>query len=197
MINEADFDICFTSQSWLNMFMFPPSFYHHVITSSTTTPVFFLDLTEFKSQIQETMNLCQDKFNVPSLQPQVARRTSMYRVQRWVYRAVINIPPATKTGKVEGLKEWDTTDLGVGVIHRDWVGKIVIEVDGTAEKARDLLARSTKASVESFVSPDQLSTCRFASKEKQQALRMQLRRAQLSPWKIIRERSRPGHLWVQ
>ncbi|KAG0144059.1 hypothetical protein CROQUDRAFT_724184 [Cronartium quercuum f. sp. fusiforme G11] len=183
--------------SWLNMFMFPPSFYHHVITSSTTTPVFFLDLTEFKDQIQATMNLCQDKFNVPSHQPQDTRRTSMYRVQRWVYRSVINILPATKTGNVEGMREWDTTDSGVGTIHRDWVGKIVIEVDGTAEKARDLIHRCTKASIKKIIPLDQMSTYRFASKEKQAALRMELRKSQLSPWKIIRERSRPGHLWIQ
>lgn len=177
------------------MFVFPPSYYHHVIASTTTTPVFYLDLTEFKSQVQDTMELCQDKFNKPS--QQVTRRTSVYRVQRWVYRSVIKINPGTKTGIVEDLPGWEPTDSGMGMIHRDWVGKIVIEVEGTAEKARDLLERCTKASVEKLVPVDHLSTIRFANKEKQSGLRLEMRRLQLSPWKIVRERSRPGLLWIQ
>ncbi|EGF99872.1 uncharacterized protein MELLADRAFT_112328 [Melampsora larici-populina 98AG31] len=182
---------------WLNMFMFPPSYYHHVISSSTTTPVFFLDLTEFKDQIQRTMELCKDKVRVPTNQVQVMRRNSCYRVQRWVYRSVVRVTPGTRTSVVEGLREWDSPDMGSGLIHRDWVGKLVIEVEGTTEKARDLVQRCTKASVDSLISADKISSYRFASKEQQQAMRVKLRSAQLSPWKIIRERSRPGLLWLQ
>lgn len=180
---------------WLNMFMFPPSYYHHVISSSTTTPVFFLDLTEFKDQIQRTMELCKDKVRVST--NQAMRRNSCYRVQRWVYRSVVRVTPGIRTSIVEGLREWDSPDMGSGMIHRDWVGKLVIEVEGTTEKARDLVQRCTKASVNSLISADKISSYRFASKEQQQAMRVKLRCAQLSPWKIIRERSRPGLLWLQ
>ncbi|KAH9814085.1 hypothetical protein DFH28DRAFT_315731 [Melampsora americana] len=181
--------------AWLNTFLFPPSYYHHVISSSTTTPVFFLDLTEFKDQIQKTMELCKDKVRVPTTQ--LTRRKSCYQVQRWVYRSVVRVTSGTRTSVVDGLRDWDSPDMGSGLIHRDWVGKLVIEVEGTTEKARDLIQRCTKASVDTFIPADKISSYRFASREQQQTMRAKLRTAQLSPWKIIRERSRPGLLWLQ
>jgi len=123
---------------WLNMLEYAPSYYHKIISSSTSAPIFYLDLTGFREEIKGSLRLSEDKIEVASPQ-------ARYRVKRWVYRAVIKIPKGP------------------------WAGQLVIEVDGTSEHARDLLRRCT------HVDPAKKAT----------------------PWRIIRERSRPGKLWIR
>ncbi|POW11609.1 hypothetical protein PSTT_05150 [Puccinia striiformis] len=125
--------------SWLNMLDFSPSYFHKIISSSTTSPIFYLDLSSFKEEIRKSLRLSEDKIEVASPQ-------ARYRVQRWVYRSVIKIP----RGK--------------------WEGYVVIEVEGTSEHANDLLKR-----------------CCVHSDGSKKA----------TPWRIIREKSRPGKLWIR
>ncbi|KAI8450298.1 hypothetical protein BY996DRAFT_4229232 [Phakopsora pachyrhizi] len=194
--------------NWLNMLKFSPSFYHNVIKSSNSTPVFYLDLTDFKDQVQETLNLCQDKFEISN--NKFSRRNSRFRVQRWVYRATIRIKPGMRTGLLmRGVEEeLNTGDFrGSGDergsmidrewIHRDWTGEILIQVEGSAEKARDLLDRCEKSRIEDFVGEYEMTGFRFWNKEKRLKVLSNMKESQLSPWKIIRERSSLGRIWVQ
>ncbi|OAV97844.1 hypothetical protein, variant [Puccinia triticina 1-1 BBBD Race 1] len=125
--------------SWLNMLDFPPSYFHKIISSSTSSPIFYLDLSSFKEEVKRTLQLSQDKIEVVSPQ-------ARYHVQRWVYRSVIKIP------------------------RGQWQGHVVIEVDGTSEHAKDLLRR-----------------CCVGNDGSKKA----------TPWRIIREKSRPGKLWIR
>ncbi|PLW38095.1 hypothetical protein PCASD_11811 [Puccinia coronata f. sp. avenae] len=124
--------------SWLNMLNFPPSYFHKIISSSTSSPIFYLDLSNFKEEIRSTLRLNEDKIEVASPQ-------ARYRVKRWVYQSVIKIPKG------------------------HWQGYVVIEVDGTSEHAKDLLRR-----------------CGLHDPSKKP-----------TPWRIIREKSRPGKLWIR
>ncbi|KNZ56458.1 hypothetical protein VP01_23g6 [Puccinia sorghi] len=124
--------------SWLNMLEYAPSYYHKIISSSTSAPIFYLDLTGFREEIKGSLRLSEDKIEVASPQ-------ARYHVKRWVYRTVIKIPKG------------------------HWAGHLVIEVDGTSEHARDLLRRC------SHIDPARKAT----------------------PWRIIREKSRPGKLWIR
>lgn len=111
------------------MFSFPPAYYHNIIAASSPTPIFYLDLSAFGKEVQQTMTLCKDKVELCSPQ-------ARYRVQRWVYRAVISIKPGMVTGpRRMGVAE---------TVARDWVGSVVIEVEGTSEHARELLKRCSK-----------------------------------------------------
>lgn len=125
--------------SWLDMLEFPPSYFHKIIASSTSTPIFYLDISPYKDEIKKNLKLSEDKVEVASPQ-------ARYRVQRWVYRSVITI----HTGQ--------------------WTGHVVIEVEGTSEQAKNLLKRccSSHGGVKN-----------------------------LTPWRIIREKSRPGKLWIR
>lgn len=127
--------------SWLNMLDFSPSYFHKVISSSTSAPIFYLDITSFRDEVKRSLKLSEDRVEVASPQ-------ARYRVKRWVYRAIIRIPQG------------------------HWAGYVVIEIEGTSEQAQELLKRC-------YPTIDDPGT------------------QKLTPWRIMRERSRPGKLWIR
>ncbi|POW21979.1 hypothetical protein PSHT_01707 [Puccinia striiformis] len=106
----------FTRHSWLNMLDFSPSYFHKIISSSTTSPIFYLDLSSFKEEIRKSLRLSEDKIEVASPQ-------ARYRVQRWVYRSVIKIPRGKWEGyvviEVEGTSEHANDLLKRCCVHSD------------------------------------------------------------------------------
>jgi hypothetical protein len=84
------------------MLNFPPSYFHKIISSSTSSPIFYLDLSNFKEEIRSTLRLNEDKIEVASPQ-------ARYRVKRWVYQSVIKIPKGHWQGyvviEVDGTSE--------------------------------------------------------------------------------------------
>ncbi|KAI9608013.1 hypothetical protein H4Q26_005466 [Puccinia striiformis f. sp. tritici PST-130] len=104
------------SMSWLNMLDFSPSYFHKIISSSTTSPIFYLDLSSFKEEIRKSLRLSEDKIEVASPQ-------ARYRVQRWVYRSVIKIPRGKWEGyvviEVEGTSEHANDLLKRCCVHSD------------------------------------------------------------------------------
>lgn len=117
------------------MLSFSPAYYHNIIAASTPTPIFYLDLSAFARQVQDTLRLCKDKIEVASPQ-------ARYRVQRWVYRAIIYIKPGLITG---GSYPTGGRKLGpVDTVHPQWVGQLVIEVEGTSEHAQELMKRCSR-----------------------------------------------------
>ncbi len=111
--------------SWLNAFSFAPSYYHNIVRSTDASqPVVYLDVLPWRDQIVSSMRLVQDQ--VETFSPQGAR----YRISKWLYRAVITIVPGAII-----------SDEGLEVVDPGWHGKIVIETEGTAEHAKELISR--------------------------------------------------------
>ncbi|KAL8286440.1 hypothetical protein RQP46_004457 [Phenoliferia psychrophenolica] len=141
---------------FLDMLTFAPAYYHNVVASSTSNPVFYLGLGAFASQVREHLQLCDETVNISSPQ-------GTYAVKRFVYRSVINIKPGLILGNSGGAG--GKGPGGVEIVDSDWAGVLVLETDGTSENAAALLARC-------------------ASKDP-------------TPFRIVREKSRPGSLWLR
>ncbi|SPO21943.1 uncharacterized protein UTRI_01930_B [Ustilago trichophora] len=174
--------------SWLNAFSFAPSYYHNIVRASDASqPVIYLDVLPWRDQIVSTMRLVQDQ--VETFSPQGAR----YRISKWLYRAVINVVPGAII-----------SDEGLEVVDAGWHGKIVIETEGTAEHAKELISRcagpaesaQTKARLLASVMdadgrprvPKAPAPTRNDKGERIETT---------TPWAIVRVRSRPGLIWVR
>ncbi|EST07708.1 hypothetical protein PSEUBRA_002807 [Kalmanozyma brasiliensis GHG001] len=166
--------------AWLNAFAFAPSYYHNIVRSTDASqPVVYLDVLPWRDQIVGSMRLVQDQ--VETFSPQGAR----YRISKWLYRAVINVTP------IEGV------DLG-------WCGKIVIETEGTAEHAKELISRCAGPAESARVKARLLASVMDAdgrpSIPKAPAPTTDEKGNKIettSPWAIVRARSRPGLIWIR
>ena len=174
--------------SWLNAFSFAPSYYHNIIRSSDAPqPVVYLDVLPWRDQIVSTMRLVQDQ--VETFSPQGVR----YRISKWLYRAVINIVPGAII-----------SDEGLEVVDAGWHGKIVIETEGTAEHAKELISRcagpaesaQTKARLlASVMDADGRPRVPKAPAPTKDAQGNRIETT--TPWAIVRARSRPGLIWIR
>lgn len=174
--------------SWLNAFSFAPSYYHNIIRSSDASqPVIYLDVLPWRDQIVSTMRLVQDQ--VETFSPQGAR----YRISKWLYRAVINVVPGAII-----------SDEGLEVVDAGWHGKIVIETEGTAEHAKELISRcagpaesaQTKARLlASVMDADGRPRVPKAPAPTKDAQGNRIETT--TPWAIVRARSRPGLIWIR
>ncbi|GAA5858518.1 hypothetical protein JCM8547_007343 [Rhodosporidiobolus lusitaniae] len=117
---------------WLNMLAYSPSYYHNIVVSSSSNPVFYISLAPFVSSVRETIQLCNDRVELSSPQGQ-------YMVKKFVYRAGIKIKPGQLIGDSPVLG--GSGPGGIDVVHDDWVGEVVVETDGTTEHATMLIAR--------------------------------------------------------
>ncbi|KAH8921632.1 hypothetical protein BT69DRAFT_311325 [Atractiella rhizophila] len=138
--------------SWVNMFTFPPSFYHNVIHSSTANPVIYLRIYPFLAPIRQSLSLVQDRLQVNSAQ-------GSHSIKKFVYRAAFDIAPGT----ILNVPSRGAQQEGERIVDA-WAGQVMVETEGTTEHANLLLSRCSV--------PDN------------------------TPWRIIRERSRPGKLWI-
>ncbi|GAA5866126.1 hypothetical protein JCM1840_005081 [Sporobolomyces johnsonii] len=150
------FDVVGHLPNWLNMLSSAPSYYHNIIVASTASPVFYLSLSPFVSQLHESLTLCSDRVGLSSPQ-------GNYQVKKHVYRGAIKIKPGHIIGSSAGVG--GSGPGGIEVVHDDWAGQVVLETEGTTEHATLLIAR-------------------VASLEP-------------TPWRILRERCRPGKLWLR
>lgn len=170
--------------SWLNAFVFAPSYYHNIIRSSDASqPVIYLDVLPWRDQIVSTMRLVQDQ--VETFSPQGAR----YRIAKWLYRAVISIEAGAVAA--EGV------DAG-------WHGRIVIETEGTAEHAKELISRCAGPAESAQTKARLLASVMDADgrpripKAPAPTTDAQGNRIETTtPWAIVRARSRPGLIWIR
>ena len=97
----------------------------------------YLDLSPFVAQVQQTLALCKDSVEVASPQ-------GRYRVQRYVYRATVQL----KVRSLDSCVQRNSLVLlqaqaligasggggsgpgGIDVIHSDWEGQLVVETEG-------------------------------------------------------------------
>ena len=155
--------------SWLNMLALSPSHYHNQLASSTSTPVIYLDLTPFAQAVQANMQLCKENGELTS--PSGDR----YRVNRYVYRTVVELLPGTLLGSSGSAG--GAGPGGIEQLHPDWAGSLVIEVEGTSEAAQKLVQSTT---------PNPSALQHSAPQQTQNR-----------PHNVLRNLSRPGQIWVR
>nr|CDI52613.1 putative protein [Melanopsichium pennsylvanicum 4] len=179
--------------SWLNAFSYAPSYYHNIIRSSDASqPVVYLDVLPWRDQIVSTMRLVQDQVETFS------RQGARYRISKWLYRAVINITPGAIIG-----------DEGLQAVDAGWHGKIVIETEGTAEHAKELISRCAGPAESAQIRARLLATVMDGGgdggsvKSVKKVKKMIVRDDKgekvetTTPWAIVRARSRPGLIWIR
>ncbi|KDE02935.1 hypothetical protein MVLG_06532 [Microbotryum lychnidis-dioicae p1A1 Lamole] len=147
---EYRYDVVGHLPNWLGMLSFSPQYYHNIVAASTASPVFYLWLQKFTAQAHESLMLREDKVHVTSPQ-------GGYMVKRFMYHASIQVRANDPILDISAPKPQ--------VVHPDWAGTIMIEIEGTTEHRR--------VAMEKIASP------------------------QPAAWRILREKSRPGKLWIR
>ncbi|KNE98614.1 hypothetical protein PSTG_08166 [Puccinia striiformis f. sp. tritici PST-78] len=177
---------------WLNMFQFPPSFYHHTIKSSNLNPIFYLDLTDYKEQLINSLSLAS--LNEPHKISHESSQEGMH-----TYLGLIEIRAGAQTGVLEGIEDFLNNDQEYNnhqeVIHPGWIGKLTIEIQVSSADKLDhlILSRFNKSRLVDFLSP----AFDHSSKETRCKVLSQMKAAQLSPWRVIRQKSSPGMVWIR
>jgi hypothetical protein len=174
------------------MFLFPPSFYHHTIKSSNLNPIFYLDLTDFKEQLIKSLSLVNHHESHETAEDQ--GQHGMLN-----YLGLVEIRAGTKTGVLDGMEcfsDTDHDDILQEFVHPDWVGKLMIEIQvSSIEKLDQLLSKFNKAKLDNFFNLG--CNHSFLPKEPRDRTISQLKSTQLSPWRIVRQKSSPGMVWIR
>jgi hypothetical protein len=191
--------------SHVNSLTYPPSYFHNIVHSSTPHPVIYIDILPWRNELLASLRLVQD--HIESVSPQ-----GRYRVAKWLYRAVVNVTG----GQI-------ISNEGLQVVDEGWHGKLVIETEGTSEHAKALIARCAgptaspgaraallasvmgEAGRQSTFAPPSTrdakgatveSTTPWAVSRRRLGWRYRLNADSLLA-QIIRERSRPGQIWMR
>ncbi|EIW55827.1 uncharacterized protein TRAVEDRAFT_129031 [Trametes versicolor FP-101664 SS1] len=169
---------------YLPTLAFAPSYFHRVVrTMGNGNPVCHIDITPWGEEVAANLQLLQDRMKTET--PQGGH----HMVVRWVHRSSFTIrPPAG--GKQ--LRLVVPRDVGPGpapggawLVDSDWFGTVVVEAEGTNEGLADLQARCGGAFPPRAVG---------ASFSPERAARAE---AQRSVFRILREKSRPGEIWIR
>jgi len=185
--------------SWLNCVLFSPSYWHNIIHSSSPRPIIYFDISPWKEQILNSLRLVQDHVEGFS------NTGNRYRIAKWLYRSAANITCGQIISKMSGSLE---------IVDEGWNGRIVIETEGTAEHAKALISRcagpnaspQAKAALLATVMGDAKAALRAIKTNDTHGLTQssfvsepasKSSEIQNSPWMIMRERSRPGLIWIK
>ncbi|OSD07928.1 hypothetical protein PYCCODRAFT_1441746 [Trametes coccinea BRFM310] len=173
---------------YLPTLAFPPSYFHRVVrTMGNGNPICHIDIAPWNEEIAANLQLLQDRMKAET--PQGGH----HMVVRWVHRSSFTIrPPAG--GKP--LRITVPRDVGPGpgpggawFVDPGWYGTVVVEAEGTNEGLADLQARCRGAFPARVASPAAtagLSPERAAREEAQRCV-----------FRILREKSRPGEIWIK
>lgn len=187
--------------SWQNLFLYSPGYYHNVVRSSTPNPIVFLDILPWREQIVSSLRLVQDQVETANASG------GRYRIAKWLYRAVAHV----KAGHI-------ISDEGLVCADEGWEGRLVFETEGTSEHAKDFVARcagplatpQAKAQLLAVVlggsaetasapsggkspSANGLSILKHPAIKDPQGRKV----AAQTPFAVLRERSRPGLIWLR
>ncbi|EIW87099.1 hypothetical protein CONPUDRAFT_116157 [Coniophora puteana RWD-64-598 SS2] len=153
---------------------FSPSYFHRVIRQGPSTgtgggnPIVYVDVSPWGPEISTNMQLFQDR-----VQTEMPDGT-LHSLVRWVHRSRFTILPprggAASSGK--NAREYRVPIPGVEgfVIDPSWYGSVVLEAEGTNEGLADLQGRA------------------FPSEKARTGRRV---------WRVVRERSVPGEMWLR
>jgi hypothetical protein len=183
--------------SWLNLFLYPPAYYHNVIRSSTPSPILYLDIMPWREQIISSLRLVQDQ--VETTAPSGAR----YRIAKWLYRTMANV----KASQIISEEGFQCVDEG-------WEGKLIFETEGTSEHANDLVVRcagplatpQAKAKILAAVlgqgvdagGPAKTRDSALALLRNPAVKDREGRTVQVQyPFAVLRDRSKPGLIWLR
>ncbi|CDO77558.1 hypothetical protein BN946_scf184912.g57 [Trametes cinnabarina] len=173
---------------YLPTLAFPPSYFHRVVrTMGNGNPICHIDIAPWSEEIAANLQLLQDRTKTET--PQGGH----HMVVRWVHRSSFTIrpPPAGKPLRVAVPR-----DVGPGpgpggawFIDPGWYGTVVVEAEGTNEGLADLQARCRGA-----FPPRVAGAATTAGMSPDRAEREE---AQKCVFRILREKSRPGEIWIK
>lgn len=186
--------------SWLNCMLYSPSYWHNLIKSSSPRPIIYFDISPWKDQILNSLRLVQDQVESYS------QTGSRYRIAKWLYRSAANVTSGQIISKMSG---------GLEIVDDGWNGRIVVETEGTAEHAKSLISRcagpnatpKAKAELLATVMGDVSAANKMMNTSNTNGLTQAVGpspalstagiEVQNSAWMIMRERSRPGLIWIK
>ncbi|KAI8986861.1 hypothetical protein BD414DRAFT_415743 [Trametes punicea] len=174
---------------YLPTLAFPPSYFHRVVrTMGSGNPICHIDVAPWGEEIAANLQLIQDRTKTET--PQGGH----HMVVRWVHRSSFTIR-ASASGKP--LRIAVPRDVGPGpgpggawFVDPGWYGTVVVEAEGTNEGLADLQARCRGAFPPR--APGAAATAAGMSLE-----RAAREEAQRRVFRILREKSRPGEIWIR
>ncbi|TBU40092.1 hypothetical protein BD309DRAFT_368586 [Dichomitus squalens] len=173
---------------YLPTLAFPPSYFHRVIrTMGSGNPICHIDISPWGEEVATNLQLLQDRMKTET--PQGGHHV----VVRWVHRSSFTVrpPPSGKPLRISVPKSIGPGPGpgGAWFIDPGWYGTVVVEAEGTNEGLADLQDRCRGAfPIRAIGANPSLSV----SPERE--ARMEERR---SVFRIMRERSRPGEIWIK
>ncbi|KAH8826914.1 hypothetical protein DL96DRAFT_1465286 [Flagelloscypha sp. PMI_526] len=174
---------------------FPPSYFHKVIrtSSSSANPIIHIDISPWGEEIANRLQLLQDRVRTET--PQGA----YHNVVRWVHRSSFVIrPPPTKSLSTtfydprRAQQPFAAPRIPIPghqglFVDSGWYGTIVVETEGTNEALADFQLRCGPAAFPA--APRGVNHGNRAVMEREAEQRRVFR--------ILREKSRPGEIWIR
>lgn len=173
---------------YLHTLSFSPSYFHRVLrTGANTNPILRVDVSPWGDQIAMNLQLLQDRVRTETPQGNI------HNVVRWVHRSSFVLKPPTSrphgssvNGK-QNSSSWKIQLPGAPsgtFVDSGWYGTIVVETEGTNEHLGELQERCGKG-----VFPPKLTPMGQP--------RLVKNPDALKVWRILREKSRPGEIWIR
>ncbi|KAH9829860.1 uncharacterized protein C8Q71DRAFT_717794 [Rhodofomes roseus] len=166
---------------YLPTLAFPPSYFHRVIrTQGSGNPICHIDIAPWGEDIASNLQLLQDRVKTET--PQGNHHT----VVRWVHRSSFTImPPApNKPLRIPPMPHVGPgPSHGVWLVDPGWYGRVIVEAEGTNEGLADLQVRCGRAF------PPRAVGARAGGEQATEERSFVFR--------ILRERSRPGEIWIR
>ncbi|EIW75534.1 hypothetical protein CONPUDRAFT_65536 [Coniophora puteana RWD-64-598 SS2] len=163
---------------------FAPSYFHRVIRGSGN-PVVHVDVSPWGSEIAANLQLIQDRARTET------QHGASHNVVRWVHRSSFVLRPPPRPAAPSDLSTPSARPRlpipGVegAFVDPGWHGTVVLEAEGTNEGLADL--------------QDRCGPRAFPPRAESVAERMRGERAKgcRKVWRVLRERSRPGEIWLK
>ncbi|KAJ3778585.1 hypothetical protein FB446DRAFT_631726 [Lentinula raphanica] len=172
-------------------FAFPPSYFHRIIRTASSNPVIRLDIFPWGAEIAANLQLLQDRVRTETPQG------SYHNVVRWVHRSSFHIRPSPVHSQSRGrgsVNSHSPVQSRIPIpnsalfVDPGWYGKVVVETEGTNEALADLQDRCGPGA---FPPRAGSNVQRMTGNEREKE-----REAKMV-WRILRERSRPGEIWIR
>ncbi|KAF8900742.1 hypothetical protein CPB84DRAFT_1020541 [Gymnopilus junonius] len=172
---------------YLPTLAFPPSYFHRVIRTGAnlSNPIAHIDISPWGEEIAMNLQLLQDRVRTET--PQGA----YHNVVRWVHRSSFTVRPSRGTQRYPNGTRGPSSSGRIPIhdsnnlfVDSGWHGIIVVETEGTNEALADLQDRCGPG----------------AFPPRPRGMNGQVNQAQVENrkvFRILRERSRPGEIWIK